>query len=78
MKLSINEMILMIGPTKVFMESKLSDNFLLELLPLKGKNLTRWVIQAPGSLLFIFGLILEIFILFSNSVHCKSPNQLCP
>ena len=52
MKLSIDEMILMIGPTKVFMESKLSDNFLLELLPLKSKNLTRWAIQAPGSLLF--------------------------
>ena len=34
------------------MKSKLSDNSLLELLPLKGQKLTRWAIQAPGSLLF--------------------------
>ena len=36
------------------MESKLSDNSLLELSPLIGKHLTRWAIQAPWSLLFKF------------------------
>ena len=34
-KLWIDEMILMINPTKILFESKLSDNSLLELLPLK-------------------------------------------
>ena len=53
MKLSIEEMIFTVSPTKVFVESKLSDNFLLELLPLNDKSLTRWAIQAPWSLLLL-------------------------
>ena len=52
MKLLIDEMIFMMSPTKVFLKWKLWDNFLLEWLPLKGKNLTKWAIQAPGSLFF--------------------------
>ena len=40
-KMSVAEMILIISPTKVFVQSKLLDISLLEYLPLKGKNQTR-------------------------------------
>ena len=61
MKLLIDEMILRKSPTKIAMESKLSDSFLLELLPLKSKTLTRWAIRAPWSLLLVYKIIIIKF-----------------
>ena len=54
LKLSTDEMILMIIPTKVLLESRLSDNSFLEIFYLKGKHFTRWAIQAPGRLLLAY------------------------
>ena len=51
-KLSIDEMILMISPTKVFVESKLLDNSLLELLPLKDNQVSNSGSWEPHVLFF--------------------------
>ena len=59
MKLSVDGMIRMISSTKVFVGSKLSYNSSLDYCPWNAKNITRWAIQAPGSLLL--------------SVHTENP-----
>ena len=73
MKLSVDEMILMISPTKVFMKSKLLDNSLLELLSLKmkGKHFTRWAIKTPGRFLFILFVWTLSELVFKQVSDCE-------